>query len=131
MRLTHTDILCCPPPLFHCFGLVLGLLAVITHGSSIVFPSETFQAEAVLQAVEKERCTALHGVPAMFSAQMELLREKEMDLSSLRTGIAAGSAVPRQLLEDLHKTLNLLEITNTYGSLIAVSPWDRNTNGWH
>jgi len=131
MRLTQTDILCCPPPLFHCFGLVLGLLAVITHGSSIVFPSETFQAEAVLRAVTKERCTALHGVPAMFSAQMELLREKEMDLSSLRTGIAAGSAVPRQLLEDLHRTLNLLEITNTYGSLIAVPLWNRNTNGWH
>lgn len=131
MRLTQTDILCCPPPLFHCFGLVLGLLAVITHGSSIVFPSETFQAEAVLRAVAKERCTALHGVPAMFSAQMELLREKEMDLSSLRTGIAAGSAVPRQLLEDLHRTLNLLEITNTYGSLIVVPLWNRNTNGWH
>jgi acyl-CoA synthetase (AMP-forming)/AMP-acid ligase II len=78
-----------------------------------------------------ERCTALHGVPAMFSAQMELLREKEMDLSSLRTGIAAGSAVPRQLLEDLHRTLNLLEITNTYGSLITVPLWNRNTNGWH
>lgn len=114
MRLTPRDIICCPPPLFHCFGLVLGLLAALTHRSSIVFPSETFQPIAVLQAVTNERCTALHGVPAMFSSELSLL-QRGMDFSSLRTGIAAGAPVPKQLMEDLRKTLNMVEITNTYG----------------
>ncbi|EON63135.1 hypothetical protein W97_02362 [Coniosporium apollinis CBS 100218] len=114
MRLKSSDIICCPPPLFHCFGLVLGLLAALTHGSSIVFPSETFNAAATLQAVVMERCTALHGVPAMFSALLELL-EPNMDFSKLRTGIAAGAPVPRKMMVDLQETLNLREITNTYG----------------
>lgn len=116
MRLTPRDIICCPPPLFHCFGLVLGLLAALTHGSSIVFPSETFQPMAVLQAITNERCTALHGVPAMFSSELGLLQQG-MDFSCLRTGIAAGAPVPRQLMEDLRGTLNMIEITNTYGGL--------------
>ncbi|TVY26056.1 putative acyl-CoA synthetase [Lachnellula hyalina] len=114
MRLSEEDIICCPPPLFHCFGLVLGLLAALTHGSSIVFPSETFQAQKVLQALSKERCTALHGVPAMFSAELELL-QPGADLSRLRTGIAAGAPVPRKMMLDLQKTFNMSEITNTYG----------------
>jgi acyl-CoA synthetase (AMP-forming)/AMP-acid ligase II len=114
MRLTAQDVLCCPPPLFHCFGLVLGLLAVITHGGTIVFPGESFDAAAVIKAVVDEGCTALHGVPAMWAAEMELIRP-EHDFSRLRTGIAAGSATPRQMLEDLRQKLHLTEITNTYG----------------
>lgn len=113
MRLTPKDILACPPPLFHCFGLVLGLMASITHGSSTVFPSETFDPVKTLQAVSKEECTALHGVPAMFSAQLEL--KPHMEFSRLRTGIAAGAPVPQKMMEDLHSSMNLLEITNTYG----------------
>ena len=116
MRLDSSDIICCPPPLFHCFGLVLGLLAVVTAGGCIVFPSETFQASSVLRAVSKERCTGLHGVPAMFSAQLELLKENStMNFSSLRTGIAAGSSVPRKMMADLREKLNMKEITSTYG----------------
>ncbi|KAH6717402.1 hypothetical protein BKA61DRAFT_547269 [Leptodontidium sp. MPI-SDFR-AT-0119] len=115
MRLTPRDIICCPPPLFHCFGLVLGLLAVVTHGGCIVFPSETFQPSSVLKAVAAEKCTGLHGVPAMFSAQLELLKDTSMDLSSLRTGIAAGSSVPRKMMADLREKMNLKEITSTYG----------------
>ncbi|KAG4435289.1 hypothetical protein IFR05_009215 [Cadophora sp. M221] len=115
MRLTPQDIICCPPPLFHCFGLVLGLLAVVTHGSCIVFPSETFQPSSVLNAVTTEKCTGLHGVPAMFSAQLELLQDASMDLSTLRTGIAAGSSVPRKMMADLRDKMNLKEITSTYG----------------
>lgn len=117
MKLSEKDIVCCPPPLFHCFGLVLGLLAALTHGSSIVFPSETFQAQEVLNALSKERCTALHGVPAMFSAELELL-QPDVDLSRLRTGIAAGAPVPRKMMMDLRKTFNMSEITNTYGKWI-------------
>lgn len=116
MRLTSRDIICCPPPLFHCFGLVLGLLAALTHGSSIVFPSETFQPMAVLQAVINERCTALHGVPSMFISELALL-QGGMDFSSLRTGIAAGAPVPKQLMNELRGALNMVEITNTYGVL--------------
>ncbi|KAH8652656.1 putative long-chain-fatty-acid-CoA ligase [Tricladium varicosporioides] len=113
MRLTPKDILACPPPLFHCFGLVLGLIASVTHGSSTVFPSETFDPVKTLQAVSKEECTALHGVPAMFSAQLEL--KAQMEFPRLRTGIAAGAPVPQKMMEDLHASMNLLEITNTYG----------------
>jgi acyl-CoA synthetase (AMP-forming)/AMP-acid ligase II len=114
MHLTPCDIICCPPPLFHCFGLVLGLLAAVTHGSSIVFPSETFQPFTTLDSIVAERCTALHGVPAMFAAELELLRP-EMDLSSLRTGIGAGAPVPQKMMTDLREKLNMSEITNTYG----------------
>lgn len=114
MKLRKEDILCSPPPLFHCFGLVLGLLATLTHGSSIVFPSESFNAKATLDAVLQEGCTALHGVPAMWIAEMSLVRRGD-DFSKLRTGIAAGSATPRQMLEDLELKLHLLELTNTYG----------------
>ncbi|PVH72829.1 acetyl-CoA synthetase-like protein [Cadophora sp. DSE1049] len=118
MRLDSSDTICCPPPLFHCFGLVLGLLAVVTHGGCVVFPSETFQASSVLKAVSEERCTGLHGVPAMFSAQLELLKgDSTVDFSSLRTGIAAGSSVPRKMMADLREKLNMKEITSTYGKL--------------
>ena len=116
MKLNSSDVVCCPPPLFHCFGLVLGLIAVVTHGSSIVFPSETFNADATIRAVVSERCTALHGVPAMFSAQLELLRP-DYNLSRLRTGIAAGAPIPRNMMIELRERMNLYEITNTYGKI--------------
>lgn len=114
MGLTSEDILCCPPPLFHCFGLVLGLLVTITRGATIVFPDEIFNAPSVLRAVIDERCTALHGVPAMWAAELQLVRHTD-DLSRLRTGIAAGSATPRQMLEDLQRKMHLTQLTNTYG----------------
>ncbi|KAK0101857.1 hypothetical protein ONS95_001330 [Cadophora gregata] len=116
MCLGSEDIICCAPPLFHCFGLVLGLLAVITHGACIVFPSETFQASLVLKAVSEESCTGLHGVPAMFAAELELLKgDSAREFSSLRTGIAAGSPVPQKMMADLRKKMNMKEITSTYG----------------
>lgn len=114
MQLTAKDTLCSPPPLYHCFGLILGLLATITHGSAIVFPSDTFDVASVLNAVSEERCTALHGVPAMWAAEMQLLSPQH-DISKLRTGIAAGSATPRQMMEDLGNKMNLKQLTNTYG----------------
>jgi acyl-CoA synthetase (AMP-forming)/AMP-acid ligase II len=118
MALTPSDILCCPPPLFHCFGYVLGLLAVVTHGAKIVFPGASFDAKVVLRAVMEEGCTALHGVPAMFSAvldELSSLPESESQNIRLRTGIGAGSPVPKPLMEKIRNRLKLEELTITYG----------------
>ena len=115
MNFSEQDILACPPPLYHCFGLVLGLLAAFTHGSCTVFPSETFNPEAVVRAVLEEKCTACHGVPAMWVAVLEKTKPGQ-DFSQLRTGISAGSPTPRALMENIRGTLNLKELTNTYGT---------------
>ncbi|KAI1393323.1 4-coumarate-CoA ligase [Hypoxylon trugodes] len=122
MRLTPDDVLCCPPPLFHCFGLVLGMLAVITHGAKIVYPQETFDAAAVMQAVADERCTALHGVPAMFEAMLSLPPPPNFESRArLRTGIVAGAPVPRNLMERMVARLSMHEFTSSYG-LTEASP---------
>jgi len=90
MRLTEKNKNCCPPPLFHCFGLVLGLLACITHGAALVLPSQTFEPKAVLEALMEEKCTGLHGVPTMFKAALnELEKKPSRESLRLRTGIAA------------------------------------------
>lgn len=118
MLLTPEDIVCCPPPLFHCFGCILGYMATATHGSAIVFPSESFNAKATLRAVQEEKCTALYGVPTMFIEELGLLESGEVPhegFQYLRTGIAAGSSVPAELMRKLHKTLNLTELTICYG----------------
>lgn len=118
MLLNEKDIVCCPPPLFHCFGSVLGYMATATHGSAIVFPAEAFDPYATLKSVQEEKCTALYGVPTMFIAELELLQNgtvPRMGFEHLRTGIAAGSSIPAELMRKLHKTLNLTELTICYG----------------
>lgn len=118
MHLTPEDIICCPPPLFHCFGCILGYMATATHGSSIVFPSESFNAIAALKAVQEEKCTALYGVPTMFIEELNLLQNGDVSndgFQYLRTGIAAGSSIPAELMKKLHHTLNLTELTICYG----------------
>lgn len=118
MMLTERDIVCCPPPLFHCFGSILGYMATATHGSAIVFPSEAFDPEAALRSVQEEKCTALHGVPTMFIAKLELLQNGAVPYTGfdqLRTGIAAGSSVPAELMRKLHRILNLTQLTICYG----------------
>ena len=118
MLLTEKDIVCCPPPLFHCFGCILGYMATATHGSAIVFPTEAFDAYATLKAVQEEKCTALYGVPTMFIAELELLQNQKVAYTGfehLRTGIAAGSSIPAELMRKLHKILNLTELTICYG----------------
>ncbi|KAK3826652.1 MAG: acyl-CoA synthetase [Linnemannia elongata] len=115
MRLTEKDLLCCPVPLFHCFGLVLASLAAMTHGAGIIFPSQTFEAEATLRAVHEERATALHGVPTMFLEEMNHPNFAQYDLSSLRTGIAAGSSVPIEVMKNVQTKMNLKELTISYG----------------
>ncbi len=115
MRLTHEDRLCIPVPLYHCFGMVLGVLAAMTHGAASVFPGEAFDPLNVLEAVAGERCTVLHGVPTMFIAELGHPRFKEFDLASLRTGIMAGApcpiAVMRRVLDEMH----MPEVTICYG----------------
>lgn len=118
MVLTENDIVCCPPPLFHCFGCILGYMATATHGSAIVFPAEAFSAHATLKSVQEEKCTALYGVPTMYVAELELLSDGTIPYEGfqyLRTGIAAGSSIPAELMRKLHKTLNLTELTICYG----------------
>lgn len=118
MLLTANDIVCCPPPLFHCFGCILGYMATATHGSAIVFPAEAFDPSATLKSVQEEKCTALYGVPTHFLQELELLRNGTIPYEGfqyLRTGIAAGSSIPAELMRKLHQTLNLTELTICYG----------------
>ncbi|ESZ98369.1 hypothetical protein SBOR_1247 [Sclerotinia borealis F-4128] len=118
MALTPSDIVCCPPPLFHCFGSILGYMATATHGSTILFPSPAFNPTATLLSVQEHQATALYGVATMFLAELELLSNGTIPntgFSHLRTGIAAGSSVPKSLMEKLHKQLNLTGLTICYG----------------
>ncbi|HVR53684.1 MAG TPA: AMP-binding protein [Pseudorhodoferax sp.] len=115
MRLTPADRLCIPVPLYHCFGMVLGNLACLTHGSAIVYPNDGFDPLTVLEAVQAERCTGLHGVPTMFIAELDHPRFAEFDLSSLRTGIMAGSPCPIEVMKRVVEQMHLSEITIAYG----------------
>jgi fatty-acyl-CoA synthase len=115
MKFTEADRLCIPVPLYHCFGMVLGNLACLTHGAAMVYPSEAFEPLAALEAVEAERCTALHGVPTMFIAEMDHPDFGKFDLSSLRTGIMAGSPCPIEVMKRAVEQMHLGEITIAYG----------------
>ena len=115
MRLTPADRLCIPVPLYHCFGMVLGNLACITHGSTIVYPNDGFDPLAVLETVQAERCTGLHGVPTMFIAELDHPRFAEFDLSTLRTGIMAGSPCPIEVMKRVQADMHMAEVTIAYG----------------
>jgi fatty-acyl-CoA synthase len=115
MRLGPDDRLCIPVPLYHCFGMVLGVLVCLTSGAAMVFPGQAFDAGAVLRTVEQERCTALHGVPTMFLAMLDHPDFAQTDLSSLRTGIAAGASCPPVMMRRMIDQMNLSEITIGYG----------------
>ena len=115
MKLTGQDRLCIPVPLYHCFGMVLGVLSCVTHGATMIFPSEAFEADAVLEAVSEERCTALHGVPTMFIAELEHPDFGKFDLSQLRTGIMAGAPCPIEVMRKVISEMNMAEVTIAYG----------------
>jgi len=115
MRLTAQDRLCIPVPFYHCFGMVLGNLACVTHGACMVIPGEGFDPLATLETVAAERCTGLHGVPTMFIAELEHPRFREFDLSSLRTGIMAGSPCPVEVMRRVVDEMHMAEVTIAYG----------------
>ncbi|MDR5810335.1 AMP-binding protein [Caballeronia sp. LZ019] len=115
MRLTEADSLCIPVPLYHCFGMVLAVLACVSTGAAMIFPGEAFDPAATLAAVHEERCTALHGVPTMFIAELDHPDFAKYDLSRLRTGIMAGSPCPIETMKRVVSTMHLARITIAYG----------------
>ena len=121
MRLSSKDRVCIPVPLYHCFGMVLGNLAVFSHGATAVYPSEVFDPESTLQAVEKERCTALHGVPTMFVTELSHPDFEKFDLSSLRTGVMAGAPCPVDVMKRVIADMNMKHVLIGYGQT-EVSP---------
>jgi fatty-acyl-CoA synthase len=115
MRFSNRDRLCIPVPFYHCFGMVLGNLACVTHGATMVLPSDAFTAENVLKTVEEEKCTALHGVPTMFIAELDDPNFKQYNLSTLRTGIMAGSPCPIEVMRKVISDMGIRDITIAYG----------------
>ncbi|MEA3120903.1 MAG: fatty-acyl-CoA synthase [Paraburkholderia sp.] len=115
MQLTEMDSLCIPVPLYHCFGMVLAVLACVSAGAQMVFPGEAFDPGATLAAVSEERCTALHGVPTMFIAELDHPDFYTFDLTSLRTGIMAGSPCPIETMKRVVASMHLPEVTIAYG----------------
>ncbi|MBT4354896.1 MAG: AMP-binding protein [Rhodospirillaceae bacterium] len=115
LKLSSNDKLCVPVPLYHCFGMVLSNVAALTHGTALVYPAEAFDPLTVLESIEAERCTALHGVPTMFIAELGHPRFKEFDLSSLRTGIMAGSPCPIEVMRRVVEEMHCNEMIIAYG----------------
>lgn len=115
MRLGPDDRLCIPVPLYHCFGMVLGVLVCLVSGAAMVFPGQTFDAGDVLKTVSTERCTGLHGVPTMFLSVLDHPDFASADLSSLRTGIAAGAPCPAPMMKRMIEDMNLVDIAIGYG----------------
>ena len=115
IRMSEDDNLAIPVPLYHCFGMVMGNLACLTHGATMVYPGEGFDPTEVLQAIQDEKCTALYGVPTMFIAALEHPEFNSFDLSSLRTGIMAGSPCPIEVMKQVIDKMNMTEATIAYG----------------
>jgi fatty-acyl-CoA synthase len=114
-RYTERDRVCIPVPFYHCFGMVLGNLAAVTHGACIVIPAPGFEPAATLRAVQDERCTSLYGVPTMFIAELALPDFADYDLSTLRTGIMAGSPCPVEVMKRVVSEMHMAEVTIAYG----------------
>jgi fatty-acyl-CoA synthase len=115
LHYNENDRVCIPVPFYHCFGMVLGNMACITHGSAMVIPGEAFEAETVLKTVQDEKCTSLYGVPLMFIAELEHPDFEKYDLSSLRTGIMAGASCPEKAMLEVQQKMNMKEVAICYG----------------
>ncbi len=126
MQLTPRDRLCIPVPLYHCFGMVLGVLACMTHGAAMVFPGDAYEPVETLRAVQDEKCTALHGVPTMFVMELDHPEFESFDVSSLRTGIIAGAPCPEELMKRIIGDLNMKNVLIGYGQT-EVSPLNHMT----
>ncbi|HXA30013.1 MAG TPA: AMP-binding protein [Candidatus Angelobacter sp.] len=112
---SERDRVCIPVPFYHCFGMVLGNLACTTHGATMVIPGESYDPVAVLETVQAERCTSLYGVPTMFIGELDHPRFAEFDLSTLRTGIMAGSPCPVEVMKRVQSQMGMHEVTICYG----------------
>jgi len=115
LKYTEKDRVCLPVPLYHCFGMVLGNMAITTHGATMVFPGESFDPLAVMRTVQDERCTSLYGVPTMFIAELDHPDFRAFDFSSLRTGIMAGSPCPVETMKKVQRDMHMPEVTICYG----------------
>jgi fatty-acyl-CoA synthase len=115
MNFSATDRLCIPVPLYHCFGMVMGVLGCATHGAAMILPAEAFEPQSVLESVSAERCTALYGVPTMFIAELEHPAFSGYDLSSLRTGVMAGAPCPVEVMKRVIADMHMSEVTICYG----------------
>ena len=115
MNYSHVDRVCIPVPFYHCFGMVIGNLACTVHGATMVVPNDSFDPIKTLETIEKERCTSLYGVPTMFIAELHEMEQKTYDLSSLRTGVMAGSLCPPEIMKKVKEQMNMHEITICYG----------------
>ena len=115
MRLTEQDRICIPVPLYHCFGMVMGDLAAVTLGATMVYPGEGFDPLATLQTIEQEKCTTLYGVPTMFIAELDHPEFRQFNLKSLRTGIMAGAPCPIEVMKRVNSEMNMGEVTIAYG----------------
>ncbi|HEX9291777.1 MAG TPA: AMP-binding protein [Anaeromyxobacteraceae bacterium] len=115
LRYTERDRVCIPVPLYHCFGMVLGNLAITTHGACMVYPGESFEPGAVLRTVQAERCTSLYGVPTMFIAELDHADFAKTDFATLRTGIMAGSPCPVEVMKRVQAEMHMPDVTICYG----------------
>src|ERR1051325_10090852 len=129
IKYTEQDRVCIPVPFYHCFGMGMGNLACSSHGACMVVPSEAFDPLATLDTIAAERCTSLYGVPTMFIAQLSHARFSEFDLTSLRTGIMAGSPCPVEVMKQVRSSMHMPEVTICYGMtetspVSTQSSWD-------
>ncbi|MTB70946.1 AMP-binding protein [Arsenicicoccus sp. MKL-02] len=126
IRYTEQDVVCIPVPFYHCFGMVMGNLACTSHGAAMVIPAPTFDPVATLEAVSQEGCTSLYGVPTMFIAELGLADFDRYDLSTLRTGIMAGSPCPVEVMKKVIDRMNMAEVAINYG-MTETSPVSTST----
>ena len=115
LKYTESDRICVPVPFYHCFGCVMANLAAVTHGAAIVLPADSFDAEATLRAIDRQRCTSIYGVPTMFIAQLEHASFGDYCLDSLRTGIMAGAPCPIEVMKQVMDRMHVRDITICYG----------------
>lgn len=115
INITEQDRMAIPVPLYHCFGMVMGVLGAVSKGATMVFPGEAFQADQTLDALAEEACTSVYGVPTMFVAMLEALEKNPRGLTAMRPGIMAGAPCPVEVMKRVNTEMNMGEVTICYG----------------